>query len=129
MRADAKLPGTWPGRPIRGMTPGFRQARVGFRIAHLEPRTLHGHHAGEVGAITGHTPLRGTIQASCALAQGGNGSNEKCRAFTLEDAINGFASQKFAGVSVAGIDGGLDRSRNFGVADDAVRNVAAVQLA
>ena len=56
-------------------------------------------------------------------------SNVQCRAFTLEDAVFRFASQKFAGVPMAGIDGGLDRSRHFGVADGAVRDIAAVQLA
>ena len=56
-------------------------------------------------------------------------SNENRRAFALEDAVFWFASQKFSGVSVAGIDGGLDRSRDFGVADGAMRNIATVQLA
>ena len=56
-------------------------------------------------------------------------SNEKRRAFTLEDAVFRFVSQKFAGVPMAGIDGGLDCSRDFGVADGAVRDIAAVQVA
>ncbi|MYF90285.1 MAG: hypothetical protein F4186_13750 [Boseongicola sp. SB0676_bin_33] len=39
MRADARLPGARPERPIRSMTPGSWKARVGFRIARPEPET------------------------------------------------------------------------------------------
>ena len=82
-------------------------------------------------AITGQDPCGDQCRHPVRSPQsrGTAFSNQECRALTFEDAVGGFASQKFAGVSVAGIDGGLDRSGNFGVADGALRHVATVQLA
>lgn len=115
----------------QGHDPGSRKARVGFRIAHFETETgLRGHDADEDAAIPG--PALAEINPGILFARqkrrGTAFSNEECRTFALEYAVFGFAAKKFAGVPMAGIDGGLDRSRNFGVADCAVRDVAAVQL-
>ena len=49
----SRTAGIRPRRPIRGMIPGCRKARVGFRIAHFKleiPRREHD--AGKVGAIS-----------------------------------------------------------------------------
>ena len=129
-QADAETPETRPRRPVRGVTPGSRRARVGLRTTHFEPGTpLPGHDADEIAPSP--DPCGGQIRHPVRSPQsrGTAFSNQECRALTFEDAVGGFASQKFAGVPVAGIDGGLDRSGNFGVADGAVRDVATVQLA
>ena len=48
-QADAEPPETRPRRPVRGVTPGSRRARVGLRTTHFEPGTLlPGHDADEI---------------------------------------------------------------------------------
>ena len=77
-QAEAELPGTRPGRPIRGMILESRNARGGFRITHSEPETLlRDHDAGEVGAIAGQNIAGTRPGIPCARFNQGKGLQMK----------------------------------------------------
>ena len=71
-QADAELQGTRPRRPVRGVTPGSRKARVGLRTTHFEPGTLlPGHDADEIAPSPDKTLAGINADIPCARPKAG----------------------------------------------------------